>query len=107
MKEYNAKDTFNCDVTVFFFFKMMPKRISAFKGDPYHEGKSSKERLNVLLCCNTHGSEKLTPIVMEKSKKPRYFQNTKVFLYKYYDINGLNRFKLLNTYFSCSEAFTL
>ena len=72
MKEYKANDIFNCDETGL-FFKMMPKRTLAFKGEPCHRGKNNKERLSVLLCCNADRSEKLMPIVIGKSKKPRSF----------------------------------
>ena len=41
-----------------------------FKEELCRGGKNSKERLTVLLCCNADGSEKLTPIVIGKSKKP-------------------------------------
>ena len=73
---YKPKDIFNCDETGL-FFKMMPNKTLAFKGEPCHGGKLSKERITVLLCCNSDGSEKLTPLVIGKSKKPRCFKNVK------------------------------
>ncbi|XP_054720764.1 tigger transposable element-derived protein 6-like [Uloborus diversus] len=60
IKEYEAKDIYYCDETGL-FFRVMPDRTLAFKGEPCHSGKKSKERLTALLCCNADGSDKLPP----------------------------------------------
>lgn len=86
VKGYEAKNIFNCDETGL-FFKMMPNKTLAFKGEPCHGGRNSKERITVLLCCNADGSEKLTPIVIGKSKKPRCFRNIKRFPCEYFNNN--------------------
>ncbi len=39
--------------------------------------KKSKERITVLFCCNSDGSDKLIPLIICKSKKPRIFNGVK------------------------------
>ncbi|CAF1502617.1 unnamed protein product [Didymodactylos carnosus] len=41
-------------------------------------GKKSKERYTILLCVNSTGEEKLKPLVIGKSLKPRCFKNLNV-----------------------------
>ncbi|KAK9680017.1 hypothetical protein QE152_g39489 [Popillia japonica] len=56
------------------FFKLMPDKSYVFKGETCHGGKASKERLTVLACANSDGSEKLRLLVIEMedpgSKRP-------------------------------------
>jgi hypothetical protein len=44
-----------------------------FKGDTCNDGNKSKDRLTILFCCNSDGSEKLKPLVIGKSKNQRFF----------------------------------
>jgi hypothetical protein len=50
--------------------------LSAFL-ESCHGGKNCKDRLNVLLCVNSDGSDKQVPIVIGKSPKLRCFKNVK------------------------------
>jgi hypothetical protein len=43
-----------------------------------------KERLTVLLCTNSDGSDKRVPIVIRKSSKPQCFKNVKKLSVTYY-----------------------
>jgi len=52
------------------FFTVLPNRTLAYKGESCHIGKDSKDRLTVLLCVNSDGSDKQVPIVIGKSPKP-------------------------------------
>ncbi|XP_043462863.1 tigger transposable element-derived protein 4-like [Leptopilina heterotoma] len=76
VKEYDPSDIFNADETGL-FYKCLPDKTLVFKGEKCHGGKHSKERLTVLLAVNMSGSEKLTPFVIGKSKKPRCFAGCK------------------------------
>ncbi|GFT97033.1 tigger transposable element-derived protein 6 [Trichonephila clavipes] len=48
-----------------------------------HRGKHSKERLTILLAVNMDGSEKIIPLVVGKSAKPRCFKSINSFPTKY------------------------
>ncbi|XP_042911244.1 tigger transposable element-derived protein 6 [Parasteatoda tepidariorum] len=77
-KGYKPKDVFNADETGL-FFNLLPDKSYVSKGDSCHGGKMSKLRLTVLLCCYSDGSEKVTPLVVGKSRKPRCFKNVRSF----------------------------
>jgi hypothetical protein len=56
----------------------------AYKGESCHGGKHSKDRLTVLLCVNSDGSDKQVPIVTGKYPKPRCFKKVKKLSTKYH-----------------------
>lgn len=78
LKQYDPKNVFNADETGL-FFKCLPDKTMSIKGEPCHGGKRSKERVTLLLCSNMDGSEKLKPVMIGKSKKPRCFAGIKSF----------------------------
>ncbi|GFX05288.1 tigger transposable element-derived protein 6 [Trichonephila clavipes] len=82
IKEYEPRNIFNTD-EVGLFFKCLPEKSFTFKKEKCHGGKHSKERLTILLTVNIDGSEKITPLVIGKSKKPRYFKGINSFPTKY------------------------
>ncbi|GBN52936.1 Tigger transposable element-derived protein 4 [Araneus ventricosus] len=82
IKGYEQKDVFNADETGL-FYNLLPSKTLAIKSDTCHGGKKSKVRLTVLLCANADGSEKLPPLIIGKSKKPRFFKNVKALPTKY------------------------
>jgi hypothetical protein len=41
----------------------------AIKGERCRGGKRCKDRMTLLLCCNTNGSEELKPLVVGKFEK--------------------------------------
>ncbi|CAG4935600.1 unnamed protein product [Colias eurytheme] len=73
---YEPDNIFNADETGL-FFKYLPDKSLSFKNDKCHGGKHSKERLTILLGANMSGTEKLSPLVIGKSKKPRCFLRCK------------------------------
>lgn len=71
---YAPRDIFNADEAGL-FFKVQPSKTLSLKGEACHGGKCSKERLTVLLCCNSDGSELMKPWVIGKFRNPRCFKN--------------------------------
>jgi len=64
---YEPRDVYNAD-EMGLFFNVLPDRTLAYKGESCHGGKRSKDRLTVLLCVNSDGSDKQVPIVMRSSR---------------------------------------
>ncbi|XP_054717478.1 tigger transposable element-derived protein 4-like [Uloborus diversus] len=77
LQRYAPCDIFNLDETGL-FFRMLPEKTLCFQSDPCSGGKKSKERVTVLLGANMTGTEKLRPLIIGKSSKPRCFKNVKV-----------------------------
>jgi len=78
IKEYSPDDVFNVDETSL-FFKCLPDRTFILKRETCSGGKQSKERITILLGSNMSGSEKIKPLIIGKSKKPRCFKGVKSF----------------------------
>lgn len=72
---YKPNDIFKADETG--FFKCLPDKTLAFKGDKCFGGKHSKERATVTVGANMTGTEKLPLLVIGKSKNPRCFKRVK------------------------------
>lgn len=70
--KYAIADVFNADETGL-FFKRLPDKSLALRGEKCVGGKFSKERITVLLACSASG-EKLKPFVIRKSLNPRAFR---------------------------------
>jgi hypothetical protein len=83
LEGYEARDVYNADETGL-FFNAFPDRTLAYKGETCHRGKHSKDRLTVLLCVNSDGSDKQVLIVIGKSTKSRCFKNVKKLPIKYH-----------------------
>ncbi|GFW71693.1 tigger transposable element-derived protein 6 [Trichonephila clavipes] len=73
IKEYEPRNIFNTDETGF-FFKCLPVKNIYIQKEKCHEGKQSNYRLTILPAVNMDGSEKITPLVIGKSAKPRCFK---------------------------------
>ncbi|CAF3938391.1 unnamed protein product [Rotaria magnacalcarata] len=71
---FNENDVFNADETGF-FYRATPDRSLVLSNEECKGGKKSKERLTVLLCSNLTGTEKLKPVVIGRSQRPRCFKN--------------------------------
>lgn len=76
IRQYDENDIFNADETGI-FFKCLPNKTLAFKGQKCFGGKNSKERITVMVASNMSGSEKLKLLVIGKSKNPRCFKGIK------------------------------
>lgn len=68
------KNIFNADETGV-FYQLLPNKTLTLKGESCKGGAKSKQRLTALFCCNATGTEKLKPLVIGKSLKPRCFKN--------------------------------
>ena len=73
---YSPDDIYNADETAL-FYKMLPHKTMAMRGDKCIGGKSSIDRLSILVASNSSGSDKLELLVIGKSVKPRCFKNVK------------------------------
>ena len=73
LQEYSARDIYNCDESVL-FFKLLPNKTLACKGQRCPGGKLSKDRITVLFCTNMDGSDKLPLLCIGKYQKPRSFR---------------------------------
>ena len=82
LNEYEARDVFNADKTGL-FYRCLPDKTLSFKGQQCSGGKKSKERITVMVACNSNGSEKLPLFVIGKSIKPRCFKNVKTLPVEY------------------------
>ncbi|XP_062501384.1 tigger transposable element-derived protein 4-like [Corticium candelabrum] len=71
-QEFSDDNFFNADETAL-FWKLMPDRTLAFKGEKCRGGKHSKERLTILVDASATG-EKLSLFAIGKSKKPHCFR---------------------------------
>lgn len=71
-ENYKPEDIFNCDETGL-FWKAPPNKSLVQKYEKSSGIKYSKERITVLLCASANG-EKLKPLVIGKSWKPRSFR---------------------------------
>lgn len=76
VQNYAAKDVFNMD-ELGLFYELLPASSYVIGKDRLKATKTSKLRLTVLLGANADGSEKLTPLIIGKSKKPRCFKSMK------------------------------
>lgn len=74
IKDMPDRDIFNVDETGL-FFKCVPAKTLAFKGEKCSGGKLSKDRLTLLVGANMDGSEKLPLLMVGKSQNPRCFKN--------------------------------
>lgn len=91
--DYRREDIFNMDETSF-FYRQLPSRGLAF--GPMQGVKQDKTRLTLALCCNAAGSEKLPPLYIGKSAKPKCFggrsPKTRGFLYEHSKKAWMNNF---------------
>ena len=69
---YSESDIFNMDETGLFFCGL-PHKTLCLAQNQCHDGKFSIKRLSIALCSNAAGTEKLKPIVIGKSQRPRCF----------------------------------
>lgn len=74
VEAFSPDDVFNADETAC-FYQLLPDKTMNFKGEKCKGGKKSRLRVSVLFCCNSTGTEKLKPLVIGKSAKPRCLKN--------------------------------
>ena len=74
IKDWSPEDIYNCDETGL-YYRALPDGTYTRRGEKVSGGKKSKNRLTILLCCNSEGSHLLPPLVIGTSKNPRCFKN--------------------------------
>jgi hypothetical protein len=67
-RKFDLCDIYNLDETAL-FYKLLP--MSTLATSAVSGTKQSKDRLTIALCMNADGSDKLKPIVINKSARPR------------------------------------
>lgn len=70
LAKFEPDNIYNCDETAL-FYKLLPSRTYTFKGQSVVGGKSSKDRVTLMLCSNMSGTDKLKPLIIGKTKKPQ------------------------------------
>jgi hypothetical protein len=68
---YNPDDMFRCDETRLVTYAL------AVKGNDVKGGKMAKDRITVMFACSV-SCEKLKPLIIGKSRKPRCFKSVKI-----------------------------
>ena len=72
LRKYKLSDIYNCDETGLYIRGLHNKAYVPANAENFG-GKVQKDRISALLCCNLDGSDKLKPLLIGKSKKPRGF----------------------------------
>jgi len=71
---FSPENIYNCDETAL-YWRCLPDRTLDAIGSKVTGSKGNKERLTVLLCSNSTGSDMRKPLVIGKSRNPRCFKN--------------------------------
>lgn len=79
LRDYDANDIYNADDTGI-FYKCLPDKTHALKGEICSGGKKAKDRLTALVASNMSGTDKLPLLLIGK---PRCFKNVKSLPVKY------------------------
>uniref|UniRef100_A0A8C4QLX5 HTH CENPB-type domain-containing protein n=1 Tax=Eptatretus burgeri TaxID=7764 RepID=A0A8C4QLX5_EPTBU len=83
LEGWSPENVFNCDESGL-FWKMLPNRTLARKGEECHGAKKSKERVTLMFATNADGSEKYRLTMIGKFQKPRCFKNVSQLPVDYY-----------------------
>lgn len=73
LSRYDPNNVFNADETGL-YWRLLPDKTHAFKGEVCTGTKKSKERVTVLVCANMMGTEKCPLLTIGKYKQPRCFR---------------------------------
>lgn len=76
-KDYSPDNIFSANETGIFFKHLPDCTNKSLVREGYSGSEQSKERITVLLCTNMSGTEKLTPLIIGNSLKPRCFEGIK------------------------------
>ena len=77
LQEYDSENVYNCDETGL-LYRALPTGTLTQKTEKVSGEKKAMDRISVMLCCNMAGSNKLTPLVIGHSRKPRCFRGQRV-----------------------------
>src|SRR6185312_5391277 len=72
ISQFELKDVFNADETAL-YWKLLPSK--TLSSHSVSGVKKMKDRITILLTCNTTGTEKLLPLLIYKYKNPRCMKN--------------------------------
>ena len=72
LQRYSAENIFNADETGL-YWRLLPDKTHAVKGETCSGGKKSKERVTLLVCTNMTGTQKRPLLVIGKFQRPRCF----------------------------------
>lgn len=75
VEDYALENVFHCDETGL-YYRALPDKTLAAKGENNKGTKVSKYRITVMFACSGSG-EKLKPLVIGKAENPRCFKNVK------------------------------
>ncbi|RAO68173.1 uncharacterized protein BHQ10_004185 [Talaromyces amestolkiae] len=75
LRTFAPQDIFSCDETGL-FWKMMPEKNLAPSVIPGR--RSEQARISALFCCNSNGSERLPPLFIGTSERPRAIAKAKI-----------------------------
>lgn len=70
MQDFSPDNICNVDKAGLFYKCLLDKTFT-LKGQPWHGGKLSKDRATVLVCANIFGIEKLSLLLIGKSRNPK------------------------------------
>ncbi|UYV76478.1 hypothetical protein LAZ67_14000543 [Cordylochernes scorpioides] len=84
---YDSANIYNADETGL-FFQLIPDRTLAHKDENCRGVKRMKQRITVLPCCNSTGTDKRRLLIIGKSAKPRCFRNFSPHFYCTYTSNS-------------------
>ncbi|UYV77755.1 hypothetical protein LAZ67_15002168 [Cordylochernes scorpioides] len=84
---YDPANIYNSDETGL-FFQLIPDRTLAHKDENCRGVKRMKQRITVLLCCNSTETDKRRLLIIGKSAKPRCFRNFSPHFYCTYTSNS-------------------
>ncbi|UYV62810.1 hypothetical protein LAZ67_2002000 [Cordylochernes scorpioides] len=84
---YDPANIYNADETGL-FFQLIPDRTLAHKDENCRGVRRMKQRITVLLCCNSTGTDKWRLLIIGKSAKPRCFRNFSPHFYCTYTSNS-------------------
>lgn len=79
LAKYPAEDVYNMDETALLYRNLPQKTISS--SGTVNGSKQLKDRVTMLFCCNSDGSDKRKPMLIGKSKNPRCFKQFRHDLY--------------------------
>ncbi|UYV80288.1 hypothetical protein LAZ67_18002305 [Cordylochernes scorpioides] len=84
---YDPANIYNAEETGL-FFQLIPDRTLAHKEENCRGVKRMKQRITVLLCCNSTGTDKQRLLIIRKSAKPQCFRNFSPHFYCTYTSNS-------------------
>ncbi|XP_063360017.1 tigger transposable element-derived protein 4-like [Cydia amplana] len=76
LENYEPQDVFNAK-DFGLLYKLEPDKSYTLNGEPCHANGESEERLTILACANSDGSEKLRLLIIGNEKNPRCLKNVR------------------------------